>query len=493
MTKNEIKKLAFENAVLRRKLQQKEKQISSIKEKVEKLNKRNKLVNKQLERSKKRGSELKTALSAEQKKKLLKVHKTIEMNRIDRHSYPDFVVQLSTELYLFTQCGFRKTSGLLMYLNEVFGLELERIPCANTIENWVKKMGYGIYHQTPKKFEQKEYAEIIDESMMLGSEKMLLTLGIAAEKRGNKALQHKDINVLDISVAEMWNSDTVKKKFAETEKKVGHPPSYIISDNDSKLCKSIREQGYIHIRDIGHTMAKIIEQNYGKEEDYKLYSKQLSAVKVREVMRPSSYLLPPRQRTIARFMNLSPILKWNKQINHNFSKLNKEEARNFRFIKKYLPLTEELEQIFNSVNSILKQAKNEGFSKENIEKYIMEIQQKLTHPGARVQQVKLSLCKYLEEEKEKLPTSTNTWHCSDDIIESLFGTFKFKKSRNPLNGITPYVLAIPVMAAVGIEPKSSNLNFKGNLENVYMKDLVLWKEDKLTENLTVKRRKKLAA
>ena len=427
------------------------------------------------------------------KKKLLKVPKVIEISRIDRHTYSDFVVQLSVELYLFTHCGFKKISGLIRYLNDVFGLELDRIPCANSIENWVKKMGYSIYHQTPKEFKEKEYAEIMDESMMLGSEKMLLTLGVEAEKKSDKALQHHEIKVLDISVAEKWNSETVKMKFPEMEKKTGHPPLYVISDNDSKLCKSIRETGYIQIRDTGHTMAKFIEQVYGKDEDYKLYSKQLSEVKIREVMRSSSYLLPPRQRTMARFMNLSPVLKWSRQIDKKFSELSDEEAENFKFVKQHIVLIEELEQIFNCVNSILKQAKNQGFSKKNINKYIREIQHNLTHDGARVKQVKLSLCNYLREEKEKIPAIKNTWHCSSDIIESLFGAYKFRKSTNLLNGITSYVLVIPLMAAVGHEPKSSSLDFKGKLESVFMQDLSVWKENNLTENLTVKRRKKLAS
>jgi hypothetical protein len=416
----------------------------------------------------------------------------IKTNRIARHTYSDFVVRLSVELYLISHSGFEKVSGMVKYLNDLLGLDLERIPCANTIENWIKKLGYHIYGQTPKEFSGKEYAEIIDESMMLGSEKMLLTLGVDAEKKNDKSLQHKDVKVLDISVAERWNNETIGDRLKEIEKKIGHSPQYSITDNDTKLCKALRKQSYTQIRDIGHTMAILIEQIYGKEEDYKQYCNKLSKVKIREVMRPSSYLLPPRQRTVARFMNLSPILKWSRQIADNFSKLTKEESKNFLFVKKYLPLIEELEQIFSVVNSILKQAKNQGFSKEKIDKYILEIENSLIHQGTRVKQVKSALCNYLKQEKEKIPDSKTTWHCSTDIIESLFGTYKFRRARNALNGITPYVLIIPLIAAVGHEPKASKLDFKGNLEGVLMRDLAVWKKEKLTENLTIKRRKKLA-
>ena len=68
MTKNDIEKLASENAVLKRLLQQKEKKIVPIKEKVNELNKKNKAICYKLERSKKKANELKTTLVEEQKK-----------------------------------------------------------------------------------------------------------------------------------------------------------------------------------------------------------------------------------------------------------------------------------------------------------------------------------------------------------------------------------------------------------------------------------------
>jgi hypothetical protein len=39
----------------------------------------------------------------------------------------------------------------------------------------------------------------------------------------------------------------------------------------------------------------------------------------------------------------------------------------------------------------------------------------------------------------------------------------------------------------------SEINFKEMLESVFMKDLKTWSDDNLTENLAVKRKKKLAA
>lgn len=44
--------------------------------------------------------------------------------------------------------------------------------------------------------------------MMIGSKKLLLTLGVPAEHQG-RPLNHNDVTVLDIAVEESWNGECV--------------------------------------------------------------------------------------------------------------------------------------------------------------------------------------------------------------------------------------------------------------------------------------------
>jgi hypothetical protein len=60
------------------------------------------------------------------------------------------------------------------------------IPCPNTVENRVKKSGYSIYHTVEK---GNPYAAIVDESMMPGSEKMLMVLGTDSSRQYEGALR----------------------------------------------------------------------------------------------------------------------------------------------------------------------------------------------------------------------------------------------------------------------------------------------------------------
>ena len=70
MTRQEIQKLALENAELKRLLHQRDKKVDSLKSRIDELSKDKKALKAQNERSKNKASALKTALLVEQKKTL---------------------------------------------------------------------------------------------------------------------------------------------------------------------------------------------------------------------------------------------------------------------------------------------------------------------------------------------------------------------------------------------------------------------------------------
>jgi hypothetical protein len=72
-------------------------------------------------------------------------------------------------------------------LNRYLGWHLESIPSPNSIKNWAQKSGYSIYEEADSKDFPAGYAIIVDESMMVGSEKLLLTLGVPAAKTKDEA------------------------------------------------------------------------------------------------------------------------------------------------------------------------------------------------------------------------------------------------------------------------------------------------------------------
>lgn len=392
-----------------------------------------------------------------------------------------------------TGCGFRKAVALFKYLNETLGWGFEEIPCRNSVENWVKKSGYFIYNN-PSLKTSGDYAMIIDESVMLGSERMILNLGIEANKATDEALNYSDIEVLGIHVDSQWDSAKIVKALASDQKKMGKKPEYIISDNDTKLRKAISDYDCIQVRDVGHSIAMHLKRVYEKEADFKKFIKQTGRSKTEKALSQCSYLLPPRQRKIARFMNLGTTVDWAAKIINSYSSFNEKEKQAYRFVIQNKKLISELELVFECTNQLLSIIKTAGFSYDSIGKSLAIIAGRLSKSkNKRVKKLLALLTGYLLEEAEKLKSSQTIWHASSDMIESVFGCYKFRKSTNLLHGVTSYALILPLVTKMKESGKGLDTNFKANLENVYIRDLNQWTSTHLTENQAVKRRKRLAA
>jgi hypothetical protein len=400
-------------------------------------------------------------------------------------------VSLSVQLYVKSGCGFRGVVTILSILKELLCWESD-IPCHNSIENWVKKSGLSIYKEPEKPITQKDYAMITDESMMIGSQKMLLTLGVKAKHQG-QPLSHSDVEILGMSVRSSWNSQAVCSELEDASKRVNHPPSYVISDNAGIMNNGISKFNTLQIKDISHTLGMFMERVYNKDEEFNSYIKELSQVKFKHVMTPVAYLLPPKQRSIARFLNLSQIVEWSDKILTNYSKLTTDEKTIFSFIPQYELFINELRAVLSCINSIEYEIKHNGLSFKSAKNCMKYIERDLLSENKRLTRIAKQIVDYLKEEIKKMPSAKTCWNASSDIIESIFGVYKSRKSPNFLHGITPFVLFLPLHNRIATKNKLVHFDFKSSLESVFMSDIDDWKKEKLTENLVYKRIKTLKA
>ena len=288
------------------------------------------------------------------------------MQPIKRHKFPEFIVSLSVQLYVKLRGGLRGVVTILSTLKGLLGWDFESVPNLNSIENWVKKCGYSIYTEPSNKFAKKDYAAIIDESMMVGSEKMLLTLGLSAEKGTNSPIRHEDVEVLSMSIKSSWNGENIRTDLQQTANKIGHSPTYVISDNAGSIVNAVKSLDFTHIRDISHTFGMFMERIYKQDEEFVAYMKELSGDKFREVMKPIAYLLPPKQRSIARFSNLSDLVDWSSKMMAVFHKLTEQEKHTCSFILQYASFIEELKEALDCINAVQKEIKSNGLSAESM-------------------------------------------------------------------------------------------------------------------------------
>jgi len=417
----------------------------------------------------------------------------LSQTSIARYKYKEGVVHLCLSLVCGCGLGLRSAIKVIKCINEQFHLGIQDLPCHNSIRSWIEKSGYFAYAHSELKTSGIPYGSIIDESMQIGSEKLLLSLGVKAQKEKASTLKMNEVEILDISVEKNWNGTLICDKLKAIEMTMGSAPVYVVSDNASIMNKGIRDSSLTHLRDVGHTLAMFLERQYKDAPDFLALMKDLAKVKNREVMRPVAYLLPPKQRIIARFMNLTPCLLWAEKMLRCFERLSKEEQQIFKFLKNHRMLIDELNEIISVFNRISQLMKEKGLSLTSVHTCIEKLKPLIVSTRPRVSQAAKECMNYLREETEKLSTEESIWHISSDILESIFGVYKDRKSPNALNGVTSYVLMLPLLTKVNSDTGCFAMDFKKALESVFLRDINQWKTDNLSENLVVKRKNILCA
>lgn len=170
--------------------------------------------------------------------------KSITLNPVPGHRFPLIVIQLCVLIYMRTPCGLRTVVTILEIFAELLGDTFGKAPCYNTVENWVKKLGLSVY-QDDQPCKVKKFAMVVDESIAINGQKLLLTLGFPSEHQG-RPLRHEDVTVLDMSVSKSFNGDDVQDRIEAAEKSAGSTSDYIISDKGHNLVKGITSSGHIY-------------------------------------------------------------------------------------------------------------------------------------------------------------------------------------------------------------------------------------------------------
>ena len=397
------------------------------------------------------------------------------------------IVRLCCLLYSQVNCGLRSVRKILLIFNEVFEDFLGEIPSHTTIEDWIQKCGLDLNKKACKSFSSKNYALVIDESITIGSQKLLLILGISARHPGH-ALRQEDIQVLGMFVAASWDSEDVKDKLELIMKSVGHKADYIVSDGGHNLAKGASLAGVSRHRDVGHSFGTILESQYKEDQEFNDFVTLMGKARLQYHLTPMAYLLPPNQRSISRFLNCFDWVDWAKKMLGVFRGLSPKEQEAFAFVKEHEALINELDQVMNCYRAVEARIKNEGLSFATClrcRSFIYKTLLQSTYSRAMMVGTKIYL--YLDEEAQLLKSKDDVHNLSSDIIESTFGIFKSRKSPNKLCGVTSFCLFIPVNASLSTEEHRKSFNFKEHLENVRLPEIKEWRKENMLTNWVVVR------
>lgn len=342
-----------------------------------------------------------------------------------------------------------------------------RIPSHGSIRNWLCK--HGIYRLQESCNSAKKRVLYVDESIIIGGEKILLVLGISVDKIPIEgSVRHQDIEVLHVSSQKEWKAESI----APILTKIGQNGeiSYIVSDQGCNLTKAYKLCRYVHIEDCTHILAKFLKKIYEESPLFEEFRKLIGRVRKKWFLnKENSQHMPPSLRGKMRFANIFPCVDWAKKRLDNWANLDESITDFLSFLKENEKFIEELveqSKIFKMVCSILK---NKGFSE--VERIAIFRELSLQTNLKNVKIFTENIFGYLENLVQKsLYLGEKSILCSSDIIESFFGKFKQKINPNCPHKLTEFMFTIA--------------NFSGNfnedelqmaLENVKIKDFKKYK------------------
>ena len=380
---------------------------------------------------------------------------------------------------LKTSTSFRALSlNTSIQMNNI-NLEINA-PTHTTILNWVHKIGY---HQLMKPKEKADdWILIIDESIQVGREKILMLFGIREKHIDfSRPLKFQDIVPIRELVDASWTGEKIELILSEIKEELG-TIKYVVSDSGSNIVKSLNLSKIPHVYDLTHKIASIIRKLYKKNEIYINLTKRMAEMRLKCLQTEHAFLTPPKQRSQSKYLNIDAISKWCLNtlcyVEKNKDK-EVEKCEKLSWILEYKNFILSLSELNELICKIEKILKTNGFSNKSWKECQILLQ---SIKGEAAEKVKEELNIYMVELSEKSKNSDKLLITSD-VIESSFGKYKNYVSQNPMAGITNLILSISAFTC-SLEEEE----IKSALENTVINDIKEWTRKTIGKSLFQRRR-----
>lgn len=398
-----------------------------------------------------------------------------------RHSYCLLQITALLSMKLGTSVSFRALAKIGLIWRQ-FSRNWLRTPCHNTILNWLLKVGY--YALCSPKPVARDWVIILDTSIQLGQDKVLVVLGVrASDIDFNRPLKYGDLSTLVIAVNRHWTGDAVSRELVKLSDRLG-AISYAVGDHGGEIKKGLELAGIRQVHDITHALALGVEKRFRNDVSYKDFHSEMSRMRARLSQSVAAHIIPPTQRKKSAYQNIRPVATWAIKALRFLDSPEaglpekKREKEELEWLNAHRDLVGELFQLSTAINRVEKVLKHKGLSADTLKSTNATLNQ-LDITGASA--FKDRFIKELAGSLQLLPEHKNIV-CTSDILESAFGKYKNYLSHNPMAGVTRLVLVIAAFCS----PLDHN-HLKICLENTTMKQVHHWVEINIGPTLFKKR------
>lgn len=400
--------------------------------------------------------------------------------RPPRHTYRYPAIQLALALVLQVGVSFRAASKVFVEINLCFGLHIGD-PTHTTIRNWTRKQGVGNFKEKGY-FNDQQWVLIADESVQFGNKKLLLVAAVPAHHGFEKGyLTYADLTPLVLQVSSSWKAEAIADALREAI--AVEQVAYAVSDLGCNLVKAFRLLGIPCVEDVNHQFSWIMQRLLENDATYKRYAKKLSSLRAKLSLSQLARIVPPNQRIMSRYMNLTPLFEWGARMLalRKTDRLTSEEKKQLRFLPAYRQFILSTGALLQALNRMQTTLKTGGFNPQNVEQ-CRQLLAPLT--DARSLKAREMVEDYMDRNRLKMG-AYKTLLCSSDIVESCFGKYKELVRTNKTAGISDLALCLPALMGHSVEEIKSNF---GRLKTEDVKD---WKKKNIGETLFHEKRELL--
>jgi hypothetical protein len=333
-------------------------------------------------------------------------------------------------------------------------------PSPTTIKRWLQKVGY--FKLKHPKAIANDWMLIVDASIQMGAQKCLLFLGCRlSDLPKNHALTLQDLEILSLRIVSNLNSKLITQELQNIKSMIGKIIC-VCCDQGSDMIRGVKDFQLISpetrlINDTAHKVANILEGFLEKNERWIKFREQVTQSRRKMQNSLVAGALAPSPRTKARYMNVDSLIKWAADMLILLDNGTSTSELDIDELKKYLSwLFNYRDNIcyWNRLIAIGGKARDlvrlEGIhinTSEHFEDSTSSIEM-----GHRELQFADKISSFLLKQTHGIMQGEH-FIGSTEVLESLFGKFKFMEKEQTAFGFTSLVLA--AAACVGpIDEKS---------------------------------------
>lgn len=352
--------------------------------------------------------------------------------------------------------ALRAVPRVLAVVAAVFGLEVP-VPHWTTGRLWLLRLGHA--QLTGALPQATDWAWLIDHSVQIGQEKCLVILGIRLHDLPppGTCLEHTDLCLVALVVRKSWTRAEVAEALQQATRRTG-VPRVLVNDHGGDVAGGVSDFQHQHpqtldIYDAKHKAACLLKGRLAKNPRWQEFQKQVGQTRCAIQQTELAFLVPPRPKPKARFMNLDATLHWAERILAILQQppaVVQQQVRPERLQEKlgwlqaFAADVAEWCEWQRVIDRVVAFVNRQGVYRGAAKALYQELQEQRVHASSR--ELAKELVVFVAQQAKRLKPAERV-PGSTEVLESCFGRFKHLEKQQVRGGFTSLVLSFGALLA----------------------------------------------